>query len=295
MLDLLDDDEMSYEGLDGEILDIEDDDPFSDEEDWEDDEDWWDDEDPDEWLKPLAAVASVASPFLGQLYADHGSKRLRDSKYSKRFGLTRKKKKGKGREFTRLGSVVDNTLKYGLPALGSIAGLLAEDADPFEPEYETDQIDRMEALVEDALDEEGDATDAALAADEMVSLSFGMMRGSRALRPIMARLAREVRMLIARARRDPRLRQAARLAPLALRRTAVILMRMAVARRRVTLGLAVGIFRRILAGLLRSGRSRRAGLQRARMRANRYRARRGYSRPQMRRIPRRRSSRRAYY
>ena len=151
------------------------------------------------------------------------------------------------------------------------------DTDPFEPEYMTDDIDAMDAMAEDALD--GDATDSALAADEMVSRSFGVMRGSARVRPIMAQLSRQVRTLMLRARRDPRMRDAARVAPLALRRTAVTLMRMASSGRPVTPQHGIYLFRAAMQSLLRSRRLRQMALMRARMRRQRYHARGGYQRP----------------
>jgi len=147
------------------------------------------------------------------------------------------------------------------------------DADPFEPEYTTDEIDGMEAMADDALD--GDSTDSALAADEMVSRSFGVMRGSSQIRPIMAALSKQLRSIMLRARRDPRMRTMARVAPLALRRTAVTLMRLASARRPVSVGLGMKIFRAALSKLMRSQRLRDAALQRAGLRARRHQSRGG--------------------
>jgi len=146
------------------------------------------------------------------------------------------------------------------------------DTDPFEPEYESDAIDAMEATAEDAID--GDGIDSMLAADELISRSFGPMRTSPQLRPVLALLHREMRRLIAGARRNPRLRTFARVAPLALRRTAVVLTRMAMGRRRVSPQLALQIFRRTLQTVVRSQQLRARALQRARLRTRRYQSRR---------------------
>lgn len=151
------------------------------------------------------------------------------------------------------------------------------DTDPYEPEYTTDEIDGMEAMAEDALD--GDATDSSLAADEMVSRSFGVMRGSSQVRPIMTALSRQVRAIMMRARSDPRMRTMARVAPLALRRTAVTLMRLSAARRPISPALGMKIFRAAMSGLMRSSGLRKAALQRARMRSRRHQSRGGQPAP----------------
>lgn len=151
------------------------------------------------------------------------------------------------------------------------------DTDPYEPEYTTDEIDGMEALAEDALD--GDATDSSLAADEMVSRSFGVMRGSSQVRPIMAALSKQLRTIMMRARRDPRMRTMARVAPLALRRTAATLMRLTAARRPISPALGMKIFGAAMSGLMRSPQLRSTALQRARMRSRRHQSRGGQSSP----------------
>ncbi len=193
-----------------------------------------------------------------------------DIAYGRKFSDSVKNYWGKG---SWKGKVADSAIKSVLGGITSIGkSLLSEDAE--EPEFEADTIDEMEAAMEDALDGE-DGIDASVAADEMVSRSFGPMRSSARLRPIMARLSMEMRRMIMLARHNPRMRNVARLAPLALRRTSVVLMRMLAARRPVNVNTARGIFRAILRQLANSQRLRVMALRRARMRARR--ARGGYA------------------
>lgn len=214
----------------------------------------------DEWLGDvLKGLGGAAASAAEGAYGRHGSKWL----------------------MGKAGSSAKSRSRYGLAdsaIRGALGGLRImfnspnfEDGDSFEPEYESDAIDEMEALLEDAL--EADAEDAALSADEMVARSFGAMRGARQIRPLMAALSKEMRRIMAMARRNPRLRALARIAPLALRRTAVVLMKMIAARRPVNLSLAVRIFRGLLQRMARSSRMRRAALHRARLRARRARGR----------------------
>ena len=65
----------------------------------------------------------------------------------------------------------------------------------------SEDIDRMEALAEEAA--EADGEDAILAADEMVSRSFGVMRASARMRPIIAALRDQVRRIVVMAKREP--------------------------------------------------------------------------------------------
>ena len=165
-------------------------------------------------------------------------------------------------------------------ALGAAAGTaipVFEDADPYEPEYSEEDIDAMEAFAEEAVEAEGE--DAVIAADEMVSRSFGVMRAAARMRPVIAAVAARVRQLTLRAKRDPRYRTLARIAPLALRRTASSLMRMAAAGRPVTPRLALSIFGRVLWRLARQPRTRAAALRQAQVRARRHRMRRGVPAP----------------
>ena len=66
----------------------------------------------------------------------------------------------------------------------------------------------MEALAEEAAEAEGE--DAILAADEMVSRSFGVMRASPRMRPIIAALRDQVRRIVVMAKRNPQHRVQAR-------------------------------------------------------------------------------------
>lgn len=165
-------------------------------------------------------------------------------------------------------------------ALGALAGTAIpwfEDGDPFEPEYMAEDIDLMEALAEEAVEAEGE--DAVIAGDEMVSRSFGVMRAAPRVRPIIAVLQAKVRRILALARRNPRYRVMARLAPLALRRTAMTLMRMAAARRPISTRSATMLFGRILAGLMRTPNKRARAVRQSQLRARRHRARRGLPAP----------------
>jgi hypothetical protein len=168
--------------------------------------------------------------------------------------------------------------------IGGTIGLAAfEDADPFEPEYAAEDIDHMEALAEEAVEAEGE--DAVIAADEMVSRSFGVMRAAPRMRPIIAALRGQVQRLVMLAKRDPRYRVPARLAPMALRRTAAILMRMAAARRPVTQRVAMTLFGRVLSQLARPPQTRTAALRQAQVRARRHRMRQGAPAPVAARRP----------
>jgi hypothetical protein len=171
----------------------------------------------------------------------------------------------------------------GLVDGGAIGGALFEDADPFEPEYAAEDIDHMEALAEEAVEAEGE--DAVIAADEMVSRSFGVMRASPRMRPIIAALRGQVQHLVMLAKRNPRYRVPARLAPIALRRTAAILMRMATARRPVSQRVAMTLFGRVLAQLARAPQTRAVALRQAQVRARRHRMRQGVPAPVAARRP----------
>jgi hypothetical protein len=166
---------------------------------------------------------------------------------------------------------------------GLIGAAVSEDADPFEPEYAAEDIDHMEALAEEAVEAEGE--DAVIAADEMVSRSFGVMRAAPRMRPIIAVLRNQVQRLVMLAKRDPKYRVPARLAPMALRRTAAMLMRMAAARRPVTQRAAMTLFGRTLSQLARAPQTRAAALRQAQVRARRHRMRQGAPAPVAARRP----------
>lgn len=153
--------------------------------------------------------------------------------------------------------------------LGGTLGAVtpAPEADPYEPEYESDAIDDMEALMEIAL--EGDGEDAEDAVDAMISRAFGPIRAAGQIRQIMGVLRAKVRKLVAMARRNPQVRNAARVAPMALRRTAVKLLKAVSKGRRVTPQLAIRVFAGELAKILKSSGRRRTAVHRHRMRARR--------------------------
>ncbi len=171
----------------------------------------------------------------------------------------------------------------GAGAAAAATAALLEDADPFEPEYAAEDIDRMEALAEEAVEAEGE--DALIATDEMVSRSFGVMRAAARMRPIIAALRGQVHRLVMLSKRDPRYRVQARLAPTALRRTAAMLMRMAAARRPVTQRVALTLFGRVLSQLARHPQTRAAALRQAQVRARRHRTRQGAPAPVAARRP----------
>ena len=179
--------------------------------------------------------------------------------------------------------IARNTTSNALAGVGGTLGAFAgampspEDTDPYEPEYSAEDIDLMEALAEEAVEAEGE--DSVIAGDEMVSRSFGMMRAAPRVRPIIAALQVKVRRILAMARRDPRYRVLARVAPLALRRTASTLMRMAVARKPVTTRTALMLFSRMLGTLMRAPNTRAKAVRQGQVRARRHRARRGLPAP----------------
>ncbi|NNF24432.1 MAG: hypothetical protein HKN63_06460 [Rhodobacteraceae bacterium] len=174
--------------------------------------------------------------------------------------------------------VLDSVLRGALGAVKGASKSWYQESgdDPFEPEYETASIDAMEEMTEDAL--AASPEERAMAADEMVRRSFGIARAPGRLRPIMAVLRRRVYALMMRARRNPQMRSLARLAPLAMRRTAAILVRMTMARRPVSPGTAMRIFNSILARLVRSHQMRARALKLAKLRAMRSRRRSGGNR-----------------
>ena len=229
------------------------------------------------WAAPLGGI--LGSAGAGGAY-DWAEKKLLDSKG-----------KGTGKKSTarRIGQWMKDTnwardLATGTgAALGTALGaLIPEDADQLEPEFSSEDIDAMEALAEEALEAEGDA-EAMEASDQIVARSFGIARASATLRRrILPALARKVRMIIARARRDPRYRVMAKVAPLALRRTAVTLLRMAMQRRPVTSQVAQQVFNRTLSILLRQKTLRNAALRNSARRRRRYYARSGRPRPVIR-------------
>jgi hypothetical protein len=183
-----------------------------------------------------------------------------------------------------IGSSIRNIASNMGAAAGALTGAaLFEDADPFEPEYATEDLDHMEALAEEAVEAEGE--DAVIAADEMVSRSFGVMRAAPRMGPIIAILRGQVQRLVMLSKRDPRYRVPARLAPMALRRTAAILMRMAAARRPVTQRVAMTLFGRVLSQLARQPQTRTAALRQAQVRARRHRMRQGVPAPVAARRP----------
>lgn len=159
-------------------------------------------------------------------------------------------------------------------AAGGFLGGAAGTAIPWfesEDEYEAENIDDMEALMEIAL--EGDSEDAEEAIDGMVMRAFGPIRAAANMRKIMAAVRQKVASLVARARRDPRYQAAARVAPTVLRRTAVKLLKMVAAGRQVTVEIALRVFAGELARVLQSSNSRRRTVQTSRARASRSLAR----------------------
>lgn len=179
------------------------------------------------------------------------------------------------KSWSKKNRVLDSVLRGAIGAVkgGSKSWYQETGDDPFEPEFETASIDAMEEMAEDAL--AGSSQEQVMAADEMVRRSFGIARASGRLRPIMAVLRRRVYALMMRARRNPQMRTLARLAPLAMRRTAAILVRMTMARRPVSPGTAVRLFNSILSRLVRSQQMRARALRLARLRAMRSRRRSG--------------------
>lgn len=171
-------------------------------------------------------------------------------------------------------------LKGGATLAGTVGDIFqawnSEDAEVY-----SDSVDAMEAMAQDAM--AGDSTDAALAADEMVRMSFGPMAGAGQLRSTMALLQREVGRIMAQARQNPQMRATAQVAPLALRRTAVNLARLAASGRPVSAEAAIGIFRRTMSTILRSQQLHAVAMKKARQHATRYRQNSGY-RPSLQRV-----------
>lgn len=264
------DDFDDFEGFDdGEYWDLEDDD--------------WDDEADD--LTPAGLIAGGVGAALGGTLGtgvyDAGTWALK--KAAEKTGATKYKPvkwayDNAWNPKSKFGSYVRNAYgNLGAGLLGTAGAALFEDSDPFEPEYTAEDIDLMEALAEEAVEAEGE--DSVIAGDEMVARSFGVMRASPRIRPIIQALRAKVRRILAMAKRDPRYRVMARLAPLALRRTAATLMRMAAARRPVNTRMANMLFGRILASLMRAPNRRAQAVRQSQLRARRHRARRGLPAP----------------
>lgn len=242
-------------------------------------------------LSPLSFLGAAAGAGLGGaagtgLY-DVGSAALR--KGAEATGLIKKKPvkwlaDNVGDEKARIGSYIRSAFGNIGAGLGGFAGgLISEDADPLEPEFTAEDIDQMEALAEEAVEAEGE--DAILAADEMVSRGFGVMQAATRLKPAITALRDRVRRLVVMAKRDPRYRAPARLAPLALRRSVVVLMRLAASGRPPTARTAMMIFEKALGELSRSPRLRAAALRQAQARARRHRTRHGAPAPVAARRP----------
>lgn len=220
-------------------------------------------------LSPLSFLGAAAGAGLGGaagtgLY-DVGSAALR--KGAEATGLIKKKPvkwlaDNVWDEKARIGSYIRSAFGNIGAGLGGFAGgLISEDADPLEPEFTAEDIDQMEALAEEAVEAEGE--DALLAADEMVSRGFGVMQAATRLKPAITALRDRVRRLVVMAKRDPRYRAPARLAPLALRRSVVVLMRLAASGRPPTARTAMMIFEKALGELSRSPQLRAAALRQA--------------------------------
>jgi hypothetical protein len=212
------------------------------------------------WAAPIGGILGGAG--AGAAY-DWTQRRL--------SGRSRNSTAGRiGRWMKDTGWARDLATGTGAAAGTALGALIPEDADSFEPEYSSEDIEEMEALAEDAFEAESDE-EAMDAADQMVLRSFGVARASARLRrSVLPVLVRKVRALIARARRDPRLRKIARLAPIALRRTAVTLLKMAIRGRPVTAQVALVVFSRTLNTLARSKRLRSAALRNHARRHRRY-------------------------
>lgn len=225
-----------------------------------DDEDDFDDE--DEWLSDVASGLASA--------ADWGWRRYGKKYATKRWGSGT----GSDRKLTGNAAVAANIFGDVLGSLSKhSASLSGYDADPFEDEFDAEQIERMEAVAEDAMAPGAGTDDATMAADEMAATAFGTARGSRAMRPILAALRAEARRVMVMARRSPRHRVYGRLAPLALRRVAVALTRLATSGRRIHPNQARGIFRSVLSRMARHRTLRQAAMRRSRAAARRYRGR----------------------
>ncbi len=232
----------------------------------------FDDEDfEDEWLSDVASGLASAADWGWRRYG----KKYATKRWGSGEGDSRKLKGNKAVVANILGDVLGSLSKHS-------ANLSGFDADAFEDEFDAEQIERMEAIAEDAMAPGAGTDDATMAADEMTSTAFGTARGSRAMRPILLALRAEARRIMVMARRNPRLRIYARLAPLALRRVAVALTRLATRGRRIHPNQARAIFRSVLSRMYRHRAMRSAALRRSRAAARRYRGRTGARRRSMR-------------
>lgn len=214
-----------------------------------------------------ALGGKLGNDASGWLY-DKASNYLGSSSnsYARRFGRGMKNSKY-GRDLvTTLGG-----------AAGGFAGGAAGTAIPWfeadqeEFEYEVDQIDEMEALLDIALEADGETAEDALTG--LVSKAFGVMRGAGRLQQIMRTVHAKVRQIVAQARRNPQMQAAARAVPMALRRTAATILRRLAAGQPVNPEIALRIFAGVMADIIDTPSSRRAATNRSRARARRHLAR----------------------
>lgn len=220
-----------------------------------------DDEGADEWWRDALGIGLNTAAGAAKSYLN--------SKHAKSW-LDNTQHKGRNK-----------ALLKGAATLAGTVGDIFQAWNSEDSEVYAESVDAMEAMAHDAM--AGDPTDAALAADEMVRISMGPLAGAGQLRSTMAVLQREVGRIMAQARQNPQMRAAAQVAPLALRRTAVSLARMAASGRPISPQAAMTLFRRTLSSILRSQQLRSAAMKKARMHAARYRQTRGY-RPTVQRM-----------
>ena len=238
-----------FEGLSGETdlmsegfgetdgYDLEDAEDFEDFEDFE-----------DEWLSDVASGVAAGANWAWNRYG----KKAATARWGEGSGKDRKLTGNRKVAADIVGDILGSLAKHSTELSGFDGdGLDAED------EFIPAQIGHMEAIAATA---NGDPR---MAADEMVRTAFGITRKARSMQPAAAALRADAARVMAIARRDPSRRVLARLAPLALRRTAVALSRRALAGAPPSPELAVRVFRSVLSALARNNRLRSMALARS--------------------------------
>jgi len=201
-----------------------------------------------DWQNTLGTALSTGANLVGNIYKGSGNNTIKKLRKSRGW------------------NAVINGVLGGLSKGGS--ALIKGPSDEAEPEYEVEDIGQMEAMAEATV---MGVDDPAMAADEMSRIAFGPTRADPRMRAAMMAVRSEAARTMAKARRNLQMRTAGRLVPHALRRTAVLMMRMAPRSGVPSSSAARTAFRTILSRMMRDQRLRSTALQRARSYAYRNR------------------------
>ena len=223
------------------------------------------------------ALGAAAGSWLGGLGGGELSGYLYDTAAGALAGSDNKRARDFGREMkkSRWGrTLVTNT---GSTIGGAAGGALGAAIPWFEAEageeaYEARDVDEMAALLEVALESDGEGAEDALSS--LVNKAFGVLRGTNRLHDAMRAVHAKVRQIVAQARRNPHMQAAARAVPIALRKTASAILKRIAAEQPVNGEIALRIFAGVIAQILDNPPSRRAAVTHNRARARRHFSRR---------------------